>query len=182
MVYYWNLAWMLYPTKYTRWYTFCYGNMLGSSPFPFKIKYYHLQLHRTKFTVKNVKEKTQWRWDWHGTTEIRFLTSQWLVSGHHHQSVFSLVGDSKVLRSIDERIGISLSLRPKKSFIGLGFCVSPKWVFQYFKQCSQWIAVQESHFVCRFCCLHPSPSSKLCEAFARSLKTGWILSVICVKW
>ena len=26
-----------------------------------------------------------------------------------------------------------------------------------------------------------SPSSELCEAFARSLKTGWILSVICVK-
>ena len=39
---YWNLAEMLYPTKYTRCYSFwcCYSNMLGSSPFFFKIKYY----------------------------------------------------------------------------------------------------------------------------------------------
>ena len=41
--FYWNLAGMLHPTKSTGWYTVwcCYGNMLGSSPFLFKIKYYH---------------------------------------------------------------------------------------------------------------------------------------------
>ena len=42
--FYWNLAGMLHPTKYTGWCTVwcCYVNMLGSSPFLFKIKYYHL--------------------------------------------------------------------------------------------------------------------------------------------
>ena len=33
--------------------------LLGSSPFLFKIKYYHLLLHGAKYTVKNVKEETQ---------------------------------------------------------------------------------------------------------------------------
>ena len=41
---YWNLAEMLHPTNYTRWFIFwcCYGNMLSSSPFLLKIKYVHV--------------------------------------------------------------------------------------------------------------------------------------------
>ena len=52
---YWNLAGMLHPTKYTRWYTLwcCYGNMLGSSPFPLKIKYY--QLYECRCTGQNMQ-------------------------------------------------------------------------------------------------------------------------------
>ena len=45
---YWNLAGMLHPTK-TFW--CCYGNMLGSSLFLFKIRYYHLRLNKVKYLV-----------------------------------------------------------------------------------------------------------------------------------
>ena len=39
---YWNLAGMLHLTKYTGWFTFwcCYGNMIGSSLLPLKIKFF----------------------------------------------------------------------------------------------------------------------------------------------
>ena len=50
---YWNLAGMLHPTKYTRGSHFDVAMITRSVPVPchFKIKYYHLQIHKAKYLV-----------------------------------------------------------------------------------------------------------------------------------